>query len=164
MAAQFINRYRKNGKSDANDAEAIYEAVGRQNSVEGTTAADSGGRRKRATGAGSGDPRGAVAAKAGTQDLEIAGRGEIGEHLSGAYASRSRNSNRFRPLEGVSIASARRNDGNHRRYSGCKRHEARDRGPHKLRREALTESERTPGATTSAPDCNEHCGEHSRGH
>ncbi len=29
MAAQFVNPYRKNGKNDANDAEAICEAVGR---------------------------------------------------------------------------------------------------------------------------------------
>src|SRR5215469_15300827 len=31
MAAQFINPYRKSGKNDANDAEAICEAVGRPN-------------------------------------------------------------------------------------------------------------------------------------
>ena len=31
MAAQFVNPYRKSGKNDANDAEAICEAVGRPN-------------------------------------------------------------------------------------------------------------------------------------
>ena len=31
MAAQFVNPYRKSGKNDANDAEAICEAVGRAN-------------------------------------------------------------------------------------------------------------------------------------
>ena len=31
MAAQFVSPYRKNGKNDANDAEAICEAVGRPN-------------------------------------------------------------------------------------------------------------------------------------
>lgn len=31
MAAQFVNPYRKGGKNDANDAEAICEAVGRPN-------------------------------------------------------------------------------------------------------------------------------------
>jgi transposase len=31
MAAQFVNAYRKSGKNDANDAEAICEAVGRPN-------------------------------------------------------------------------------------------------------------------------------------
>jgi len=31
MAAQFINPYRKSGKNDANDAEAICQAVGRPN-------------------------------------------------------------------------------------------------------------------------------------
>jgi transposase len=31
MAAQFVIQYRKRGKNDANDAEAICEAVGRPN-------------------------------------------------------------------------------------------------------------------------------------
>jgi transposase len=31
MAAQFVNLYRKSGKNDVNDAEAICEAVGRPN-------------------------------------------------------------------------------------------------------------------------------------
>jgi transposase len=31
MAAQFVSPYRKSGKNDANDAEAICEAVGRAN-------------------------------------------------------------------------------------------------------------------------------------
>jgi len=31
MAAQFVNPYRKSGKNDVNDAEAICEAVGRPN-------------------------------------------------------------------------------------------------------------------------------------
>jgi len=64
---------------------------------------------------------------------------------------------------GISIAGVCRNDGHYRRDRGCKDHEARDRGPHKLRREALSERSRGGGGTTSAPDSKEHRDEHAGG-
>ena len=56
-----------------------------------------------------------------------------------------------------------RNDGNCRRDSGRKHHEARNRGPHELRHEALSEVCRSRRGATSAPDCQEHRGEHAHG-
>jgi hypothetical protein len=64
---------------------------------------------------------------------------------------------------GVSVPAGCRSDGNYRRDSGCKHHEARDRCPHELRRPALSEGGRVLGGGTSAPDCKEHRGEHTGG-
>jgi len=48
------------------------------------------------------------------------------------------------------------NDGDCARGSGCKDHEARDRGPHELRREALSRGGPGRRGATSAPDREEH--------
>jgi hypothetical protein len=64
---------------------------------------------------------------------------------------------------GVSVAGVCRSDGNYRRNSGREDHEARDRGPHELCREALSEGGRGRGGVTSAPDCKEHGAEHAGG-
>ncbi len=54
---------------------------------------------------------------------------------------------------GVSVAGVCRYDGNDRRDSGREDHEAWDRGPHKLHRDALSEGGRgCRGGATSAPD------------
>ena len=60
-----------------------------------------------------------------------------------------------------SIAGVCRNDGHYRRDRGCKDHEARDRGPHELRREVLSERARDHRSATRAPDCQEHRSEHA---